>query len=271
VFRDEDADEDHGEITDVNFEDCFQEEEKQEEPALHVEEMYFAPYNNLGNSEPVYEGNRKRVVRFLADQEDPPEESGDGGFMMMGGLAAAGGMAAAGMLASKANDALHQDSDASICMLDIFDEGGSSVNSNIKNSQNQDASVKDYDSSSNSLDEEEEQEKQIRKTMLMTMFGMGFMGLVGFGAKKLMNILSRGKDQDSGAMDIVGDGIDTATQATDTATHATDSASLFQTATQGSSDASSKAYFNANASSQSSKDFAMGAMTNNPAGMTGAQ
>ena len=262
VICDEDADEDHAEITDVKFEDCLQEEEeegeKQEEPALHLEEMYFdAPYNNLGNnSEPVHEGKRKRVVRFLADQEDPNEEFLDGGFMMMGRLAAAGGMAAAGTLASKEKEA-EQDSIASMCMLDVFHEGGSGGNNYNNGSQ---ASVKDDDSSNNSLDEEEEQEKQIRKAFLVSMFGMGFMGIVGFGTKKLMNMLSRDKDQDQdlGAVDIARDGIDTAT-------HATDGASSSQAATQGSSKASAKA------SSQSSKECAMIGVGNNPAGVTGAQ
>jgi hypothetical protein len=230
VFRDEDGDED--------------EDEKQEEPALHFEAIYFdAPYNNLGNSsEPVYEPNRKRVVRFLEDEEDPNEESMDRGFMMMDELAAAGGMAAAGMLASKANDAL-QESDASICMLDVFDEGESRGNNN--NSQHLDTSgtsmfkrVENDDSSNSSLDEEEEQEKQIRKTLLMTMFGMGFMGLVGFGTKRLMNILSRDKDQDLGAGDIVGDGIDTTT-------HAAHGGSSSQVAAQGSFSASANASANA--------------------------
>jgi hypothetical protein len=247
VFRDEDedADEDHDEVTDFTFEDCLQdEEEKQEELALHFEDIYFdTPYNILGNSsEPVYERNRKRVVRFLEDEEDPNEESMDRGFMMMGGLAAAGGMAAAGMLASKANDAL-QESDASICMLDVFDEGESRGNNN--NSQHLDTSgtsmfkrVENDDSSNSSLDEEEEQEKQIRKTLLMTMFGMGFMGLVGFGTKRLMNILSRDKDQDLGAGDIVGDGIDTTT-------HAAHGGSSSQVAAQGSFSASANASANA--------------------------
>jgi hypothetical protein len=277
VFRDEDGDED--------------EDEKQEEPALHFEAIYFdAPYNNLGNSsEPVYEPNRKRVVRFLEDEEDPNEESMDRGFMMMDELAAAGGMAAAGMLASKANDAL-QESDASICMLDVFDEGESGVKSN-NNSQHLDdsgtsmfAPVEDDDSSNNSLDEEEEQEKQIRKTLLMTMFGMGFMGLVGFGTKKLMNILSRDKDQDLGAGDIVGDGIDTATHAQgvsvgsssqtaaqgsfNASTNASQTGSFSQTAAQGSFNASANA---SASSSQTSNAFAAAWVGNNPAAMTGAQ
>ena len=259
VFRVEDAEEDHDEITDVKFEDCLQdEEEKQEEPALHFEEMYFdTPYNNLdNNSEPVYERNRKRVVRFLEDEADPNEESMDGGFMMMGGLVAVGGMAAAGMLASKAKDAM-QDSDASMCMLDIFDEGGSGGNNHNNGSQNLDASVKDDDSSNNSLDEEEEQEKQIRKTLLMTMFGMGFMGIVGFGTKKLMKILSRDRDQDLGAGHTVGDGMDPAT-------HAADSGSSSQAAAQGSFNASANA-------SQSSNTLAMAGVGNNPAAMTGTQ
>jgi hypothetical protein len=247
VFRDE--------ITDDKFEDCLQdEEEKQEEPALHLEEIYFdTPSNNLGNHiEPIYEGNRKRVVRFLQD-----EESMDGGSMMVGGLAAAGGIAAAGMLAPKASDAL-QESDASISMLDIFDKEGSGGNDN--NGISNVKAVEDDDSSDFSLEEEEEQEKKIRKTLLMTMFGMGFMGLVGFGTKKLMNILSRNKDQDLGAGDVVGDGIDTATHA--------------QGVSGGSSSqATAQASFNAsaNASSQNSKAFAMFTAGNNPAAMTGAQ
>jgi hypothetical protein len=243
-------DEDHDEIS---------EEEKQEEPALHFEDIYFdVPCNNLGNgSEPLYQRNRRRVVRFLQDEEDPNEES-----MMMGGLAAAGGMAAAGILASKVNDAL-QESDASMYMLDVFDEGGAGGNNNGTNSsQNLDASgnsMIETDEDDHSLDEAEEQEKQIRKTLLMTMFGIGFMGLVGFGTKQLMRILCRGKDQDLGAGDIVGDGIDTAT-------HAADGGPSSQVTAQASLNAS------ANASSQSSsKAFAMFGVGNNPAAVTGAQ
>jgi hypothetical protein len=243
-------DEDHDEIS---------EEEKQEEPALHFEDIYFdVPCNNLGNgSEPLYQRNRRRVVRFLQDEEDPNEES-----MMMGGLAAAGGMAAAGILASKVNDAL-QESDASMYMLDVFDEGGAGGNNN-NNSQKLVASgasifetVDEDDSSNNYIDEEEEQEEQIRKTLLMTMFGMGFMGLVGFGTKKLLNILlSRDKDQDLGTGDIVGDGIETAT-------HAPDGGPSSQAAVQGS--------FNASSNASQTSSAAGAGVGNNPAAMTGAQ
>jgi hypothetical protein len=253
VFREE--------ITDDKFEDCLQdEEEKQEEPALHFEETYFdAPSNNLGNHiEPIYEGNRKRVVRFLED-----EESMDGGSMMVGGLAAAGGIAAAGMLASKASDAL-QESDASISMLDIFDKEGSGGNDN--NSISNVKAVEDDASSDFSLEEEEEQEKKTRKTLLMTMLGMGFMGLVGFGTKKLMNVLSRNKDQDLGAGDVVGDGIDTATNAQGVSRDSSGGSFFEAAAEQASLNAS------ANASSQgSSSAFAMFTAGNNPAAMTGAQ
>jgi hypothetical protein len=264
VFRDKNADEDHDEIIDFKFEDCLQDEdEKKEEPALRFEEMYCdVPYNNLGNiSESVYERNRKRVVRFLEDEEDPNEKSMDGGFMMMGGLAA-GGVAAAGILASKVNDAL-QESDASMYMLDVFDEGGAGGNNN-NNSQKLVASgasifetVDEDDSSNNYIDEEEEQEEQIRKTLLMTMFGMGFMGLVGFGTKKLLNILlSRDKDQDLGTGDIVGDGIETAT-------HAADGGPSSQAAVQGS--------FNASSNASQTSSAAGAGLGNNPAAMTGAQ
>ena len=267
VFRNEDAYEDHAETTDVKFEDCLQEEEEeQEEPAVQLEEMYFdAPYNNLG------EGNRKRVVRFLADQEDPNEEFLDGGFMMIGGIATAGGgMATAGTLKASKEKDVEQDSIASMCMLDVFHEGGSGGNNYNNGSQD---SVKDDDSSNNSLDEEEEEEEQIRKTLLMTMFGMGFMAIVGFATKKVMKILSRDRDQDLGAGHTVGDGMDPAT-------HAADSGPSSQAETQGSSNASAKgssqtskefANASAKASSQSNKELAMVGMGNNPAGVTGAQ
>jgi hypothetical protein len=253
VFRDE--------IPDVKFEDCFQDEEKKlEEPALHFEATYFdaPPSNNLGyNIEPIYEGDRKRMVRFL---EDEPTNEGS---TMVGGLAAAGGIAAAGMLASKASDAL-QESDASISMLDIFDKAGSGGNDNngIRNVK----ADEDDNNSDISLDEEEEQEKKTRKTLLMTMFGMGFMGLVGFGTKKLMNILSRDKDQDLGAGDVVGDGIDTATHAQGVSRDSSGGSFFEAAAEQASLNAS------ANASSQgSSSAFAMFTVGNNPAAMTGAQ
>jgi hypothetical protein len=191
------------------------------EDCLQSEEKYFdAPYNNnLGNSsESIYEPNRQRVVRFLEEEEDP-----NGGFMTMSGLAAAGNNGK-NLVASGTS---------------VFE------------------TAEDDDSSNNSLDEEEEQEKQIRKTLLMAMFGMGFMGLVGFGTKKLMNILSRDRDQDSGAGDIVGDSIDTAT-------HAADSGSSSQAAAQGS--------FNASASaSQTSNTLVVAGVGNSPAAMTAAQ
>jgi hypothetical protein len=249
VFRDEDVGVDQTEISNVKFEDCLQEEE----PSLNLEEMYFdAPYNSLGNknNEPVYEDdNRKRVVRFFEDEEeDPNEESMGGGFMMMGGVATAG------MLASKASEAFH-DSDASICTLDVFDEGGPEGNSNNNTSQNLQAMMdadEDDDSSDNSFDEEEEQEKQIRKTLLMTIVGIGFMGLVGYGMKKLKTLLSRGNDQDLGAGDIAGDVIDTPTHVS-------------------SSQATTQASFNATANESSRDAFAGAWMGNNPAAMTGTQ
>jgi hypothetical protein len=149
-------------------------------------------------------------------------------------------------------------------MRDVFDEGGPRGKNNINNSQNLVASgtsvfdtAEDDDRSNNSFDEEEEQEKQIRKALLMTMFGMGFIGLVGFGTEKLMNILSCDKDQDLGAGDIVGDSIDTAT-------HTADSGSSSQAAAQGS--------FNASASAlQTSNALVAATVGNNPAAVTVAQ
>jgi hypothetical protein len=236
------------------FEDCFQSDaEKKAEPSLCFEDVYFdAPSINLGdNSEPVYDGNRKRLVRFLEDKE-----AIDGGSMMMGGLAATGGMAAAGLLASKANDAF-QESDASMGMRDIFDKGGSG-----DLDAHTDA-VRDDDNSNNSFDEEKEAEEQIRRTFFITIFGIGFRGVLMLGVKKLMNILGHDQeDQDLGAGDIVGDGIDTATQPAQGASGGS------------SSQATAQASFNAsaNASSQSSSNaFAMFTVGNNPAAMTGAQ
>ncbi len=114
------------------------------------------------------------------------------------------------------------------------------------------------------FDEEEEEEEKIRKPLFMSIVGIGLMGLVEFGAKKLMNMLSRDKDQDLGAGDVVGDGIDTANSATHA--QAASGGSCSQATAQASFDAS------ANASSQSSSNaFAMFTVGTNPAAMTGTQ
>jgi hypothetical protein len=253
--------------------------------------------STISSCEPLYapdgggEPHRKRVVRFLEDQ-DNSEPSLDVDMGNMGGglimAASAGGLAAEEMLvvppegnASLQLEASQQDLDSSIGMLDIFEEGAYSASS----SQDHDASGNSMmekgngdsgdDDSQNSIDEEEEQEKQIRKTLMLTVFGMGLMGLVGFGSKKLMNMLSRGgggdNDQDLGAGDIVGDGIDTATHAADVVDIGGHIAGEVA-GTSSSSQAAAQASFNASANaSQNSNGFFVAGAGNNPATMTGAQ
>jgi hypothetical protein len=269
------------------FEDCLLDLE----PELHNEThimMHDDAFMDAANSisEPLYARGGaggphiKRVVRFLEDQDgsEPSLDMGMGGGEL---LLATGGMAAtAGLLLQEENeDSLHleeQDLDSSIGMLDVFGEEASE-----SYSQDHDASGTSMmekgdgdDDSQNSIDEEEEKEKQIRKTLIMTVFGVGFLGLVGFGSKKLMNMLNRGNnDQDLGAGDIVGDSIDTATHAADVVDIG---GHIAQGTVSGSSSSSqaaaAQASFNASANaSQSGNSFVMGGVGNNPGAMTGAQ
>ena len=208
---------------------------------------------------------RNRLVRF-ADQSEE-EDSKTPNLLMAGGLAA-GGLVAGGFANMKTGGAssggsgtgshnnnhmnTSHDSDASIDMLDIFDEG---VGSSSKLSSTDDDD--DDDSDMESVDSQEEQEKEIRKKIAFAVGGVAIMGLLGMGAKKIMSKLAGGNATEDAAQ--VG---------TEAAADAVDDATAV--AVHLSADAATQASFNASASQSSFGFVAVGA-GNNQAAMSGAQ
>jgi hypothetical protein len=219
--------------------------------------------------------SRTRVVRF-ADDEDM-DDTQTPNLLIAGGLAAgslvAGGFAnmekntTSGLPSSNQgnnrDDILsNQDSDASIDMFDIFDEGtdAKGYHSTSKASSggfDDDDDTDDDDDDLNSIDSQEEQEKEIRRKMMFAVAGVGVMGLLGLGFKKVMSKLNGNSAEDAAEV-----GADAAADAIDDAT---------TIAVHLSSDAATQASFNASAS-QSNFAFAGAAgANNNAAAMTGAQ
>jgi hypothetical protein len=254
------------------------------------------------SSEPIYyqRDNRKRVVRFLEDEDldDSLDYAGGGGLLVAGGtglVMAGAGTVAAGILplpddenegsARSFNfvDDQQCPSDGSIDMLDVFGEGSSGSSSNKDMDASGATSLMEKgededDDGTSSIDEDEEKEKQIRRTLMISVLGMGFLGLIGFGGKKLMSALNRGGSNDD---DIAATGTDMIGEAADTATQAHEMAHLGGhiagegVATSSSSQAgaaAAHASFNASANASSSNGFMMAGVGNNPAAaMNGAQ
>jgi hypothetical protein len=227
---------------------------------------------------------RKRVVRFW-DEDEESEASLDAGGLLFAdaGLVAADGslsvVGAFSMVPEEETDKNHTEEQqfdgsismsGSISMLDVFDEEGSFANKSLSILDEEEEEEGEEDDQ-NPIDKDaKEEEKQIRGTLLLAIFGVGFIGLVSFGAQKLMGALSR----DNNAAEIVGDVVDTTAHATHTVEvggHIADgvaSSASQTTATQ-------QAALNASASSSSltgsSNNVAAAGVANNPSSATAAQ
>jgi hypothetical protein len=254
------------------------------------------------SSEPI--DNRKRVVRFLQDEDldESLDHDGGGGLLLATaggaglGMAAAGG--AAGMLlpfpSERNNDGSFSlfdeqqlsGSDTSIGMLDVFGEGDSGNNNNNSSNRDMNASggtsmiekddhENDDDDSANPFDEDEEKEKQMRKSLMITVVGVGFLGLLGFGGKKLMSALNRGGSNDDNdiAADVIGEAADVATEAHEVAHiggHIAGEGVAGSSSSQAGA-AATQASFNASANASSSNALMGAGVGNNAGAMNGAQ
>jgi hypothetical protein len=267
--------------------------------------------------------NRKRVVRFLEDEEEEDldasldEVMGGGGGLFLGAGLLGVGAGGVGFLMTaegtneqdgsfnlfeqqqhphdpSASQQPQSASDTSIGMLDVFgEEQQSSGNTSSSHSLMEKGTDNDNDNdddgststshSDTSMDDEKEQEKQIRKTLLITVVGMGFLGLLGFGGKKIMSALNRGSSNEEeevvgGAEEIMGEAADTATQAHEVAHlggHIAGegvAASSSSSSSQATVAAAQQASFNASANASSTNGFGMvGGVGNTTGAMNGAQ
>ena len=127
----------------------------------------------------------------------------------------------------------------SLRILDIFDEGSESQHHSFSQNNNEssldlynDEFDSDDDFSISSMDKEEEQEKQIKRSILYAIGGVGLFAVLGMGFKKLLSCLGGGENEheEAGAelaVDAVDDamavsaqvGSDAATQASLHASH----------------------------------------------------
>ena len=167
------------------------------------------------------------------------------------------------------NNAFGERSDASLGLLDMFDDDESPSRTIDTGSFDTTTMVEDSNDESDeqSVDSNTEKERKIRKSMMYAVLGVGAMGLVGFGFKKVMEMFNRNRDQDDarGAGDMFSD-------AADTTTHLSDVSSMGATNMPTPSPSSEAiAQANINTSLQQSNTFVAGVSGNNPAAMTGAQ
>jgi hypothetical protein len=195
--------------------------------------------------------------------------------------------------------------DGSISLMDVFDEEGWSSSSYSKDSytaaggagadsksssgmlgilatptpgiycDDEEDEGQDDNDDTNSIDEEEDQEKQIRRSLLFAVLGMGAIGLVSYGAKKIMSVMSYRNNNEEEELvgvagDAVGDALDTAVYvSTDVAVDAGGHGIAEGVAAS----SASQAAFNASASSSSSQIgfAAAGGAASNPSAATAAQ
>jgi hypothetical protein len=142
---------------------------------------------------------RKRVIRFW-DEEEESEASIDAeGQLFADGLSATDGSSTVGFMVPKRTDMNTEEQfDGSMSLLDVFGEEGSVARKDEEEGDDDD---------DDSIDEEEEEE-ELRKSLLQALFGMGFMGVMGYGAKHVMKMLGGNNTDEFGAGDIVGDAVD---------------------------------------------------------------
>lgn len=230
-----------------------------------------------GSSEPFYAPEeeqyyRKRVVRFWDEDEESEASLDAGGLLFAGGIATAGGLSAVGFMVPEGTDMNTEEQfDGSISLLDVFDEEESGDSKSLSMLETGDQEEGE-DDDTNSIDNEGDEEKQVRRTLLLAVFGIGFLSLVTYGAKKVMFMLHGNRNEELGAGDIVaGDAVDTA------AAHATDIVDIGGHVAEGvassaSQTAAQQATFNASAgSSQTGNTFAAAGVANNPSAGTAAQ
>jgi hypothetical protein len=173
------------------------------------------------------------------------------------------------------NNASGKGSDASFRTLDMFDyDGLASITIDAGSSDSKSKISKeessDDETDEESVDSEDEKEKQIRRSMLFAMFGVGAMGLAAFGFRKIMNIVNRDRDQDAGgAGDMVSDVADSTMLLSDASNKG--AAAMVPIPSPSSEATVAQASMNASAQQSSFTFTATGALGNNAAAMTGAQ
>jgi hypothetical protein len=160
---------------------------------------------------------RKRVIRFWDEEEDLEASLDAGGLLVAGGIAAADSSSTVRFMVPKGTDMnTEEEFDRSMSLLDVFGEerfsrkfeGGSKTLGILQTGDEEEG---EEDDDKTSVDEDGEEE-ELRKTLLQAIFGMGFMGVMGYGAKQVMKMLGQNNTDQFGAGDIVGDAVDTAQQ-----------------------------------------------------------